>query len=402
MQEVLPDARTAAGQGAARRRGRLRRRLVSTGRRSGRACRRPTARLPRSDARARALRRGGLAPSPDHFDEREAADPGRRHTDPVPGARGDRRGRHHRGRHRHRRRRARGPCGGRRRLRVGPRRDVHPAGSAARHRARRDDRGRRSWPASRSCSTSATTCCSAGSAGSSRSSSGATPTRTSCSPTCASPSTSASRCSRAIGSFASSRSRREPLSDLALVGVYLFRDSILEACHTLEPSGRGEYEITEAIQWLLDEGREVRAEMVSGYWKDTGRPEDLLEANRMMLASLEASIEGEVDDATDDRRIGGRARRAPRSPAACCAARSSSGRARPSSVRRVGPDVSIGRAAVSRAARWSTRSSWKSARSPTCAGSPARSSGGASRCATPAAIGAHRLIVGDQSRIEVD
>ena len=88
----------------------------------------------------------------------------------------------------------------------------------------------------------------------------------------------------------------EPLSDLALVGVYLFRRSILDACHTLAPSGRGEYEITEAIQWLLDEGREVRAEMVSGYWKDTGRPEDLLEANRMMLA----------DDRTRDR---GRARR---------------------------------------------------------------------------------------------
>ena len=90
----------------------------------------------------------------------------------------------------------------------------------------------------------------------------------------------------------------QPPSDLALVGVYLFRRSILDACHTLQPSGRGEYEITEAIQWLLDEGREVRAEMVSGYWKDTGRPEDLLEANRMMLASLEASIEGDVDDAT--------------------------------------------------------------------------------------------------------
>ena len=64
----------------------------------------------------------------------------------------------------------------------------------------------------------------------------------------------------------------QPPSDLALVGVYLFRRSILDACHTLRPSGRGEYEITEAIQWLLDEGREVRAEMVSGYWKDTGAP----------------------------------------------------------------------------------------------------------------------------------
>ena len=91
---------------------------------------------------------------------------------------------------------------------------------------------------------------------------------------------------------------KEHLSDLALVGVYLFRGSILDACASLEPSGRGEYEITEAIQWLLDSGLEVRAEMVSGYWKDTGRPEDLLEANRMILAGLTGSIEGELDDAT--------------------------------------------------------------------------------------------------------
>ncbi len=88
---------------------------------------------------------------------------------------------------------------------------------------------------------------------------------------------------------------REFVSDLALVGVYLFRDSILEACDALEPSWRGEYEITEAIQWLVDHDRTVRAEMVSGWWKDTGKPEDLLEANRMMLSLIEGRIEGEVD-----------------------------------------------------------------------------------------------------------
>jgi glucose-1-phosphate thymidylyltransferase len=91
---------------------------------------------------------------------------------------------------------------------------------------------------------------------------------------------------------------KEFVSDIALVGVYLFDDSILEACATLAPSWRGEYEITEAIQWLIDDGRTVRAEMVGGYWKDTGRPEDLLEANRMMLATLESSVRGEVDAAT--------------------------------------------------------------------------------------------------------
>jgi glucose-1-phosphate thymidylyltransferase len=88
---------------------------------------------------------------------------------------------------------------------------------------------------------------------------------------------------------------REHISDLALVGVYLFDDSIIEACEQLRPSWRGELEITEAIQWLVDHGRIVRAEMLSGWWKDTGRPEDLLEANRMMLSALTARVDGEVD-----------------------------------------------------------------------------------------------------------
>jgi glucose-1-phosphate thymidylyltransferase len=64
----------------------------------------------------------------------------------------------------------------------------------------------------------------------------------------------------------------------------------------LEPSARGEYEITEAIQWLIDHGRTVRAEMVEGWWKDTGRPSDLLEANRVMLSVLQPAIDGEVDE----------------------------------------------------------------------------------------------------------
>jgi glucose-1-phosphate thymidylyltransferase len=88
------------------------------------------------------------------------------------------------------------------------------------------------------------------------------------------------------------------VSDLALVGVYLFDDSILEAAETLEPSWRGEYEITEAIQWLIDHGRTVRAEMVSGWWKDTGRPSDLLEANRVLLSVIEPAVDGEVDAAS--------------------------------------------------------------------------------------------------------
>ncbi|HXJ64104.1 MAG TPA: glucose-1-phosphate thymidylyltransferase [Actinomycetota bacterium] len=89
---------------------------------------------------------------------------------------------------------------------------------------------------------------------------------------------------------------KEHISDLALVGVYLFDRSIVEAARTLEPSWRGELEITDAIQRLIDDGRAVRAAMVGGWWKDTGRPEDLLEANRMMLRQLTSRNDGEVDD----------------------------------------------------------------------------------------------------------
>jgi len=90
----------------------------------------------------------------------------------------------------------------------------------------------------------------------------------------------------------------EHISDLALVGVYLFNDQVLEAAEAIRPSGRGELEITDAIQWLIDHGRTVRAEMVGGWWKDTGRPEDLLEANRMMLSILQRRVDGEVDAAS--------------------------------------------------------------------------------------------------------
>jgi glucose-1-phosphate thymidylyltransferase len=98
---------------------------------------------------------------------------------------------------------------------------------------------------------------------------------------------------------------KEHLSDLALVGVYLFDDSVFDAVNAIGPSARGELEITDAIQWLVDHGRTVRAERVSGWWKDTGRPEDLLEANRMMLSRIEPAVEGEVDEASE---IAGRVR----------------------------------------------------------------------------------------------
>ncbi len=97
----------------------------------------------------------------------------------------------------------------------------------------------------------------------------------------------------------------EPASDLALVGVYLFDRTIFEAVNAIQPSGRGEYEITDAIQWLIDHGRTVSPHVIEGWWKDTGRLEDLLEANRMMLEDIEHEILGTLGPAA---RIEGRVR----------------------------------------------------------------------------------------------
>ncbi len=89
---------------------------------------------------------------------------------------------------------------------------------------------------------------------------------------------------------------KDPPSNLALVGVYLFTPAILDAARALEPSWRGEYEITEAIQGLIDDGHRVQSEVVRGWWKDTGQLADMLEANRLVLEELVTEIEGEVDD----------------------------------------------------------------------------------------------------------
>jgi glucose-1-phosphate thymidylyltransferase len=88
---------------------------------------------------------------------------------------------------------------------------------------------------------------------------------------------------------------KERISDLALVGVYLFDRTVHDAVRTVEPSWRGELEITDSIQAMVDAGRTVRAELVTGWWKDTGKLEDMLEANRMMLSHIEPRVDGEVD-----------------------------------------------------------------------------------------------------------
>ncbi len=86
----------------------------------------------------------------------------------------------------------------------------------------------------------------------------------------------------------------EPKSDLALVGVYMFTPCVHEAVRSLQPSWRGELEITEAIQRLIDDGRKVASTTISGYWKDTGNVTDMLEVNRLVLETVEPLRRGVV------------------------------------------------------------------------------------------------------------
>jgi glucose-1-phosphate thymidylyltransferase len=86
-----------------------------------------------------------------------------------------------------------------------------------------------------------------------------------------------------------------PPSDLALVGVYLFDRDIHDAVASIRPSERGELEITDAIQWLIDSGRVVRSEVLDGWWIDTGKLTPLLEANRLLLEGITRRIDGQVD-----------------------------------------------------------------------------------------------------------
>jgi glucose-1-phosphate thymidylyltransferase len=88
---------------------------------------------------------------------------------------------------------------------------------------------------------------------------------------------------------------QHPKSDLALVGVYIFTPAVHEAVSQLAPSWRGELEITEAIQWLIDQGRKVRSTTITGYWKDTGNVADMLEVNRMVLETIDPQVQGTVE-----------------------------------------------------------------------------------------------------------
>lgn len=88
---------------------------------------------------------------------------------------------------------------------------------------------------------------------------------------------------------------REPQSNLALVGIYMFDKNVFEAVNSIKPSWRNELEITDAIQFLVDVGYDVRPRLVKGWWVDTGKQEDMLEVNRLILERLDTKVEGFVD-----------------------------------------------------------------------------------------------------------
>jgi glucose-1-phosphate thymidylyltransferase len=95
----------------------------------------------------------------------------------------------------------------------------------------------------------------------------------------------------------------QPATDLALVGVYMFTADIHDASRAIEPSARGELEITDAIQHLVDGGARVEPHIVRGWWKDTGRLDDMLEANRLVLDRIEPRVEGQLVDSECEGRV---------------------------------------------------------------------------------------------------
>jgi glucose-1-phosphate thymidylyltransferase len=95
----------------------------------------------------------------------------------------------------------------------------------------------------------------------------------------------------------------DPPSDLALVGVYMFKPSVFDAAKAIEPSPRGELEITDTLQRLIDQGRQVEWHRVKGWWKDTGQLADMLEANRLVLEEIEPRLDGELVDSKVEGRV---------------------------------------------------------------------------------------------------
>jgi glucose-1-phosphate thymidylyltransferase len=96
---------------------------------------------------------------------------------------------------------------------------------------------------------------------------------------------------------------KQPRTNLALVGVYMFTPAVHAAARAISPSARGELEITDAIQHLVDNGMRVDPHVVQGWWKDTGRLEDMLAANRLVLDTIATRVDGELIDSRIDGRV---------------------------------------------------------------------------------------------------
>lgn len=91
----------------------------------------------------------------------------------------------------------------------------------------------------------------------------------------------------------------DPPSNLALIGMYVFSPAVFDVIDDLEPSWRGELEITDAIQSLLEDGHDIDSHVVTGWWKDTGKPEDILEANHLVLEDRSLGTEGVVEEGAE-------------------------------------------------------------------------------------------------------
>jgi glucose-1-phosphate thymidylyltransferase len=193
---------------------------------------------------------------------------------------------------------------------------------------------------------------------------------------------------------------REPRSDLALVGVYFFTPAIHQAVTAIAPSGRGELEITDAIQWLVTSGADVRASRYEGYWKDTGQAEDVLDCNRHLLDRLRPARDGEVDAASELRgpvviEAGARVVRSRIEGPVIIGADALV----TDSV--IGPHTSIGRGCVIRDSRLDDSIALADATVTGVRGLRSSLIGRAATVGSAVSGAGHRLVVGDHARVEV-